>query len=246
MNNLDQGVSLNLNSGAWSELGKAFWNGQAYVRDCLTIAYGTTLENVQGTQFADELQGNTANNELWGRGDQDVIYGNDGDDTLYGNRANDTLYGGNGNDYLAGGLDNDQLYGGAGSDTYGNLFRGWGVDRIYENDATPGAIDTVIFDQGDSVLTADQLWFRRQGNDLEISCIGSADRSTLYIDNWYGGEEHRVEEFQVLGENRSLMADKVDLLVNAMAAFAPPAPGQTVLPTDYQQALAPVLAASWT
>jgi hypothetical protein len=30
-----------------------------------------------------------------------------------------------------------------------------------------------------------------------------------------------------------------------MAAFAPPAAGQTTLPTDYQTALNPIIAASW-
>jgi hypothetical protein len=30
-----------------------------------------------------------------------------------------------------------------------------------------------------------------------------------------------------------------------MAAFAPPAAGQTSLPSDYQSALAPVIAANW-
>ena len=37
----------------------------------------------------------------------------------------------------------------------------------------------------------------------------------------------------------------VDLLVNAMARFAPPAAGQTTLPTTYQTALNTVIAANW-
>jgi hypothetical protein len=39
---------------------------------------------------------------------------------------------------------------------------------------------------------------------------------------------------------------QVDLLVNAMAAFAPPAVGQTTLSATYQSALNPVIAASWS
>jgi hypothetical protein len=38
---------------------------------------------------------------------------------------------------------------------------------------------------------------------------------------------------------------KVEALVQAMAAFSPPAAGQTTLPPAYQTALAPVLAANW-
>jgi len=45
------------------------------------------------------------------------------------------------------------------------------------------------------------------------------------------------------------LADLLDLQVNnlvqAMAAFAPPAPGETTLPPSYQTALAPVIAANW-
>jgi hypothetical protein len=33
--------------------------------------------------------------------------------------------------------------------------------------------------------------------------------------------------------------------VSAMAAFSPPAAGQTTLPANYQTALAPVIAANW-
>lgn len=40
-------------------------------------------------------------------------------------------------------------------------------------------------------------------------------------------------------------ADQVNTLVQAMAAFAPPAPGETTLPPTYQTALAPVIAANW-
>jgi hypothetical protein len=42
-----------------------------------------------------------------------------------------------------------------------------------------------------------------------------------------------------------LLDSKVDTLVQAMAAFAPPAAGQTTLPPAYQTALASVIAANW-
>jgi hypothetical protein len=37
----------------------------------------------------------------------------------------------------------------------------------------------------------------------------------------------------------------VQNLVDAMAAFAPPAPGQTTLPPEYASQLNPVIAANW-
>ncbi|GHU17827.1 hypothetical protein FACS189475_02290 [Betaproteobacteria bacterium] len=42
-----------------------------------------------------------------------------------------------------------------------------------------------------------------------------------------------------------LLQTQVEVLVQAMAAFAPPAAGQTTLPQDVQDALAPVIAANW-
>ena len=39
--------------------------------------------------------------------------------------------------------------------------------------------------------------------------------------------------------------DALQRNIEAMAAFAPPGAGQTALPPDYQEALAPVIAANW-
>ncbi|MGV3680838.1 MAG: hypothetical protein ACO1PM_14115 [Acidovorax sp.] len=39
---------------------------------------------------------------------------------------------------------------------------------------------------------------------------------------------------------------KAQALVDAMAAFSPPAAGQTTLSASYQAALNPVIAANWT
>jgi len=42
-----------------------------------------------------------------------------------------------------------------------------------------------------------------------------------------------------------LLDSQVDVLVAAMAGFAPPAASQTTLSADYQNALNAVIAASW-
>jgi serralysin len=64
--NQSSAVTINLNSGQWSTIGGTFWNGQAYVNDCLTIAYGAVIENAKGTALNDTLIGNQANNTLDG------------------------------------------------------------------------------------------------------------------------------------------------------------------------------------
>ncbi|MDD2828335.1 MAG: M10 family metallopeptidase C-terminal domain-containing protein, partial [Sulfuricurvum sp.] len=70
--NQSSAVTINLNSGQWSTIGGAIWNGQAYVNDNLTIAYGAVIENATGTGLNDTLIGNKANNVLNGGGGSDT------------------------------------------------------------------------------------------------------------------------------------------------------------------------------
>lgn len=77
---------------------------------------------------------------------------------------------------------------------------------------------------------------------LEVSVIGTSDKFT--IQSWYSGSAYRVEQFRT-ADGQVLLDGQVENLVQAMAAFAPPAAGQTTLPPAYQAALAPVLVANW-
>lgn len=141
-------------------------------------------------------------------------------------------------DMLQGGAGSDVLVGGAGNDTY-QLTPGAGSDIILDNDGAKGNTDVAQFGAG---INADQLWFRHVGNNLEVSIIGTSDSFT--IGNWYVGSQYRVERFQI-GDGRQLLDSQVQSLVEAMAAFAPPAAGQTTLPDNYAAALNPVIAANW-
>ena len=72
--------------------------------------------------------------------------------------------------------------------------------------------------------------------------VGTTDKAT--IKNWYADSAYRVEQIKT-ADGKTLFANQVDSLVSAMAAFAPPAAGMPMLPTDYTVALAPLLATSW-
>jgi Ca2+-binding RTX toxin-like protein len=165
-------------------------------------------------------------------------WGNELANVLVGNSGANVLIGWGGDDLLDGGAEEDVLVGGTGNDTY-LLGRGYGADRIVEADATPGNTDVLQFG---SLIAADQLWFSRKGLDLYVSVVGTADSMT--ISGWFLGAAFRVEEFRT-SEGRSLQERQVQALVDAMAAFAPPAAGQTTLAIGHQNALGGVIAASW-
>ncbi|MCD2452583.1 putative Ig domain-containing protein [Methylicorpusculum oleiharenae] len=186
----------------------------------LTLTGNSSIDGT-GNELNNVLRGNIRNNSLIGGG---------GNDLLYGGRGNDLLDGGTGDDYLNGGT--------TGSDRY--LFgRGSGKDIIDNYDTSTNSTDTLSFGND---IKVEQLWFRKAGRHLEVSIIGSNDKTT--INNWYSSKAYRVEQFKTADE-QTLLSTQVDALVSAMAAFAPPAAGETVLPPDYQAQLTPVIAANW-
>ncbi|WP_341922199.1 putative Ig domain-containing protein [Polaromonas sp. YR568] len=204
--------------------------GTDTVQSLADYTLGTNLENLTLTGTAAT---SGTGNEL-----SNVITGNVAGNTLSGLGGNDTLRGGLEADTLEGGTGNDRLEGGAGADIY--LFaRGEGQDTLVETDATAGVEDVLQFGHD---ITADQIWLRKSGNHLEISLIGSSDKVT--VANWYLGADRHVEVLQ-LSDGRQLLDSQVQSLVQAMAAFTPPAAGQTTLPESYAATLTPVIAANW-
>ena len=180
----------------------------------------TGIAGLQGT-------GNSQNN---------IIYGNSGNNQVFGDVGNDSLNGGAGNDLLDGGLGLDTLVGGAGNDTY-ILGTNSNRDLINNNDATGN--DKLLFNAG---INADQVWLRQLGNDLEVSIIGTAN--SVKVQNWYSNTANQLDSLQ-LADGKTLLANEVQTLVEAMAAFAAPALGQTSLTTAQHTALDSVIVASW-
>ncbi|MDB2504995.1 hypothetical protein N9X92_04655, partial [Gammaproteobacteria bacterium] len=91
----------------------------------ITVNFGTTIENLIGSIYADTLTGNGANNEINGSNGDDIIYGGAGNDALDYTlvNGNDTLYGGPGNDTY-------YVYSSSGSDTFIE-YLDEGYDRIF-------------------------------------------------------------------------------------------------------------------
>ncbi len=176
----------------------------------------------------------TAAGKLW---DENInATGNGLDNTLIGNRGNNILNGLAGNDNLIGGLGNDTYVFGIGS----------GVDTIIDTDSTVGNVDTISVGAG---VSKEQLWFTQSGNDLVMSIIGTSDKSI--VKDWYAvgtagasTTQNQIEQIQ-LSNGNTLANTQVNALVQAMAAYTPPAMGTTTLSPAHQTSLAPVIATSW-
>lgn len=156
-----------------------------------------------GSQYDQTIQGTASAEQLVGSSGKDLINGLAGDDTLFGMAGNDTLQGGDGNDYLAGGngsgtgSGNDRLEGGAGNDQLNGedasntLIGGVGDDKyVYGNgqdviDNTGGGYDGIFFSNG---ITASQLTFSRDGDDLVIKVNNDATKTMRVTGHFLGGD----------------------------------------------------------
>jgi len=204
--------------------------GNDLVQSSVSFTLNANIENLTLTGTA-AIDG--TGNEL-----DNVIVGNGAPNWLSGLAGNDTLNGGAANDTLEGGLGADRLNGGLGADTY-RFGLADGADILTDVDATAGVQDVLQIGSG---ITADQLWLRKVSNNLEISIIGTGDK--VVVAGWYSDTSHHIEVIELAGGQR-LLDSQVQNLVQAMASFAPPAAGQTILPPDYQNALGGVIAANW-
>jgi Ca2+-binding RTX toxin-like protein len=156
--------------------------------------------------------------------------------SIVGGADKDTLIGSDLADTLRGGQGDDVLIGGPGNDTFA-FARGDGNDIVHAS-STDGS-DIVAFDAG---VAYDQLWFAQSNNDLVVSVIGEGQ--TVTVAGWYASTNNQFGQIDA-GDGFFASASAVDQLVQAMAAFTPPPLGQTTLPTELADALAPTLATNW-
>lgn len=205
-----------------------------------TMVFGSTADLIYAEAGNDRISSGDGNDTIYGQAGNDTLNGGNGNDLLEGGDGNDQLNGDAGNDTLIGGAGNDTLTGGEGDDVY--LFgHGDGQDQINNNSATwQEDYDVLLFEKG---VSADQLWFEKIGNNLKVSVIDSAD--TVTINNWYLGDQYKLDSFE-LANGEALLANQVDNLVNAMAAFNPPSSGEGYLSDEYHEKLNPIIAANWS
>ncbi|MEM9317803.1 MAG: calcium-binding protein [Pseudomonadota bacterium] len=186
----------------------AYWTStSAIVADLFYAEFGTgdatgdtftSVEDLQGTNFNDNLRGDMAGNSIWG---------GTGIDTIYGRGGNDILYGQDGNDVLLGGTGGDVLNGGAGIDraAYWTAASGVRVDFFSPGNSTGEAAGDTFTDIEDLQGTAfaDDL----RGDNASNRIYGGAQDDVLH---GRGG----ADELYGQGGNDTLLAgsgaDRID------------------------------------
>lgn len=171
--------------------------------------------------------GNAVGNKMSGNGSANYLEGRGGFDILKGGMGNDTL---------RGGAQRDNLIGAQGDDTY-VMAVGDGIDYLFNDDAV--GHDVLLFEG----VSENQLWFQLGDIGLTVSVIGQ--NTAVNLVGWHRDAAAQVDEIRVGASGKSLSADKVANLLQAMSSMTPPAANQTSLTTAQQAQLAPVLAANW-
>jgi Ca2+-binding RTX toxin-like protein len=144
------------------------------------------IENLIGSQGADELRGDTNANTIDGQAGNDLFLGNGGDDVLFGNAGNDAFVGGQGGDFMDGGDGIDRVsYSTETGDILVTL-GGSGLGGQAEGDAFR-QIENITAGSGDDELRGDDeanLFFGQAGNDLLFGGGGN--------DELRGGDDNDV------------------------------------------------------
>jgi choice-of-anchor C domain-containing protein len=183
-NGVDTATYLSSDVGIWASL-KA--TGEFDTKGAGLDSYNS-IENLQGSGFADRLWGNDEVNVIYGEAGDDIIDGEGGNDELFGDKGNDRLIGNSGDDYLDGGLGDDTLEGGSGTDTASYRSSTVGIWASLE---AVGAFDThgagmdsyVDIENLEGSKFNDRLWGNNEanlilagdGNDI-VAARGGNDR----------------------------------------------------------------------
>ncbi|CCD86381.1 conserved exported protein of unknown function [Bradyrhizobium sp. ORS 285] len=206
------------------------WGGKTDNLDWLSAA----LSDAATTVMIDPVSGVTI-----AATDGALLIAGGGNDMLYGTANDDLLIGGLGRDVLNGGAGDNILVGGVGA-TY--VYAPGDGNDVIINGVASLSKPTGTLDFG-SAYTADNFWFVKSGNDLEIDILGTHQQVT--IADWFLGGSYQLQEIKAGGLE---LDTQVTQLVQAMATYTQTHPGfdptaASQLPSDAH--LHDQVAAAW-
>lgn len=147
----DAGGSVRVNLNTFGGLGDAA--GDTY----------SSIENVVGSDFSDEITGD---------GNANVVDGGDGDDTINAGGGTDGVIGGLGDDQLGGGAGDDMVVGGDGEDT---IFGEAGNDQLNGGSGD----DIIVGGTGDDIIGGEAGVDRINGEDGADTIFGGIGSDEL-------------------------------------------------------------------
>ena len=118
-----------------------------------------------------------------------------------------------------------------------NLIPGFGKDTINNDDASNGN-DIAKFKD----VSYQDLWFSKSGTDLQITVAGTDNQVT--VKDWYNGNRYQLDAIH--SQASTLLNNKVDQLVQAMASYNVPLGAGNVIPQAAKDALKVTLASAWS
>jgi Ca2+-binding RTX toxin-like protein len=212
------------------------------------IYLGNGNDQVSAGNGNDQVYGGSGNNQVsLGNGNSTVSLG-DGNNKISLGNGNNVVDLGNGINVLSVGNGNNtiNLNGSAGSDI---LILGNGADTVSSSGSTQdyqlgsgqyvinnwSGLDNITL----TTANASQLWFQQQNGDLDITVLGSNE--SVKLTNWFYGS---AASSITTADGATIDDATVANLVQAMAAFSPPSPGQTSYTAAEQSAIEPLLASS--
>ncbi len=203
---LSQGVTLYLSPGYWGYVGSTKATNITAAGQ-VTVNFGSAIENLTGTAFADKLYGNELGN------------------LMVGGMGNDLLEGWAGDDVLLGGQGDDQLLGGAGIDTA--QFSGTYANYNFLNTANIFSVkDKRSNADGIDVLTTvERLKFSDKSAAIDLD--GNAGVVAKVIGAVLGSDAIKLTNIVGIGlryvDNGMSYADLGLTALNAVGAFTPDA-----------------------
>jgi Ca2+-binding RTX toxin-like protein len=203
---LNQGATLYLTPGYWGFVGSAKASNITAAGQ-VTVNFGTVIENLTGTSFADKLYGNELSN------------------VLTGGMGNDWLEGWAGDDILLGGQGDDQLLGGVGIDTA--QYSGAYASYNFSNTANTFSVkDKRSNADGIDVLTSvERLKF--SDKSVAIDLDGNAGVVAKVIGAVLGSDAMKLSNIVGIGlryvDNGMSYADLGLTALNAVGALTPDA-----------------------
>lgn len=177
---LAQGSTLYLTPGYWGFVGNDKTSTITSAGQ-ITVNFGSVIENLVGSAFADKLYGNEINN------------------VINGGVGNDLIFGGHGNDSLIGGAGDDQITGGDGIDTVQLSGNGYNYTLVLDK-SSPSIVGKIISTDGtDQLSEVERLRFNDKS--IAIDLIGNAGMTVKILGAVMGKDSLQNKTFVGIGLN---------------------------------------------